>query len=462
MRGYSSCFDTFFKMTLTQDSPVFGSRPSLPSTPVVASTVGLNLVVDPTRLQDSNLVLDYDLVIVGGGLVGMTLACALKDSGMQIAVVEAKPESAAIARGQAYHVNLMSSQIFEGLGVWQAMLPNVNPIEQIHLSDANFSQVVRFGPRDLKSPALGHVAEHRVVLTALEESLRAAPNVTQLCPVEVVHRENQADGAILDVIHGGERRQIRTRLVVAADGRRSQLRQAAGIQTVGWQYWQSCVVAFIQPERSHQNIAYERFWSSGPFAILPLPQNLCRIVWTAPTTEAEAILAMDDAEFLTALKQRYGDQMGNLTLVGRRSLFPVYLMHSRQYTLPRLALLGDAAHCCHPVGGQGVNLGIRDAAVLAEVLGAAHREGVDIGDRRLLRRYERCRKWENLVILSFTDVLDRLFSTTFLPVMLLRRVGLLGLCVLPPLKMIALRLMTGLLGYVPLVARIPKKRANRL
>lgn len=460
MRRDTSCFDTFFKMTLTQDSPVFGSLPSLQSMPGVEQTLDPNLVVDPSLVLDPNLILDYDLVIVGGGLVGLTLACALKNAGMQIAVIEAKPESAAIARGQAYHVNLMSSQIFEGIGVWQTMLPNVNPIEQIHLSDADFSQVVRFGPLDLKLPALGHVAEHRVVLSALEESLRSASNVTRLCPVEVVHWTNEPDGAILDVVRAGERSQIRARLVVAADGRRSHLRQDAGIQTMGWQYWQSCVVAFIQPERSHQNIAYERFWPSGPFAILPLPQNLCRIVWTAPTAEAQAILAMDDAEFLAALKQRYGEQMGDLTLVGSRSLFPVYLMHSRQYTLPRLALLGDAAHCCHPVGGQGVNLGIRDAGVLAEVLEAAYRDGADIGDRCLLQRYERRRKYENLVILSFTDILDRLFSTTFLPVVLLRRVGLLGLRVLRPLKLIALRLMTGLLGYVPLVARTPKKRAT--
>jgi 2-octaprenyl-6-methoxyphenol hydroxylase len=425
-------------MTLTQDFTALASFPQPETTPQMA-----------TRL-------DYDLVIVGGGLVGMTLACALQDSGLRMAVIEAQPESAAIARGQAYHINLMSSQIFEGIGVWSDMRPHVNPIEQIHLSDADFSQSVKFGPRDLAVPVLGYVAEHRVVLAALQERLRTAPNVTQLCPVEVVQRTNDADGAILEVKQAGERRHIRTRLVVAADGRRSPLRQAAGIQTLGWQYWQSCVVAFIQPERPHQNIAYERFWPSGPFAILPLPENLCRIVWTAPKAEAEAILALDDDQFLALLRQRYGSQMGELTLVGQRSLFPVYLMHSQQYTQPRLALMGDAAHCCHPVGGQGVNLGIRDAAVLAEVLQAAHANGQDIGDRRLLRRYERRRLPENLVILSFTDFLDRLFSNTWLPTVLLRRLGLVVLRSLPPLKTIALRLMTGLVGKVPAIAH-PKK-----
>ncbi len=398
--------------------------------------------------------LDYDLAIVGGGLVGLTLACALKDSGLRIALIEAQPESAAVARGQAYHINKMSSRIYAGLEVWAAMRPDVNPIAQIHLSDADFSQVVRFGAADVSADVeqreeLGYVAEHRVVLAALEQAVQAAPNITRLCPVTVLHREAQEQDVVLAVSQDGGVRQIRARLVVAADGRRSPLRQAAGMTTIGWQYWQSCVVAFIKPERPHQDIAYERFWPSGPFAILPLPGNICRIVWTAPTAEAQAILAMDDAAFLVELKRRCGAQMGELTLLGPRSLFPVHLMHSRRYTQSRLALIGDAAHCCHPVGGQGVNLGIRDAAVLAEVLQAAHARGEDIGDRAVLMRYERKRKLENWMILAFTDFLDRLFSNRILPLLLLRRLGLVVMQAVGPMRAIVLRLMTGRLGYSP-------------
>ncbi len=398
--------------------------------------------------------LDYDLVIVGGGIVGLTLASALKDSGLRIALVEAKPESAAIARGQAYHINLMSSRIYAGLGLWDQMRPQVNPIEQIHLSDADFSQVVQFGQRDLGTAVLGYVAAHGVVLEALQADLRAAAHVTYLCPVEVRRRVEHVDSVVLEVNQAGEHKEIRARLVVGADGMRSPLRQQAGISTWGWQYWQSCVVAFVQPEKSHRNIAYERFWPSGPFAILPLPQNLCRIVWTAPRAEAEALLALDEAQFLAILQERYGSQMGELSLVGDRYVFPVHLMHSRQYTQSRLVLIGDAAHCCHPVGGQGVNLGIRDAAVLAEVLRAAHESGEDIGDRQILRRYEHRRKLENWVILGFTDFLNRLFSNTFLPLVLLRRLGLVLMQGIPPLKKLALRLMTGLLGRVPHVAQL--------
>jgi 2-octaprenyl-6-methoxyphenol hydroxylase len=395
----------------------------------------------------------YDLAIVGGGIVGLTLACALRDSGLQVALIEAKTESAAVSRGQAYHINLLASRIFQGIGVWEDMRSQVNPIEQIRLSDANYPEVVKFFLKDLNTDALGYVAEHRVILEALRTFLGTCPNVSYFCPVEVVHTDFQTAGVNLLLNQAGEHWQVHARLLVAADGARSPLRQQAGISTVGWQYWQSCVVAFIQPEKPHQNIAYERFQPDGPFAILPLPNNLCRIVWTAPKAEAEAILALDDDQFLAQLKQRYGDQMGDLSLVGSRYLFPVQLLHSARYARPRLALVGDAAHCCHPVGGQGVNMGIRDTAALAQVLKAAHQQGQDIGDLNVLKRYERWRSVENLTILGFTDLLNRLFSNTFPPIVLLRRLGLRILQTIRPLKLLALKLMTGLLGYAPELAK---------
>lgn len=397
--------------------------------------------------------LDYDVVIVGGGIVGLTLACALKDSGLQIALIEAKQASAAASRGQAYHINLLSSRIYAGIGVWEQMRSGANPIEQIQLSDGDYPYIVRFLLQDLQTPALGYVAEHRVVLAALQEFLRQCPNVTYLCPVEVSATQTEADRVQLELNQAGKTWQVRSRLLVAADGARSPIRQRAGIQSFGWQYWQSCVVAFVQPEQPHRNIAYERFQPDGPFAILPLPNNLCRIVWTAPRAEAEAILALDDAAFLAKLNTRYGDQMGELALVGDRFLFPVHLRQSHQYVRSRLALIGDAAHCCHPVGGQGVNLGIRDAAALAEVLKIAHQQGQDLGDLQVLRRYERWRKWENLKILGFTDVLDRLFSNNILPLIILRRSGLWMLQHIYPVKQIALRLMVGLSDRLPDLAR---------
>jgi 2-octaprenyl-6-methoxyphenol hydroxylase len=409
--------------------------------------------VNETTQVDRQSKLDYDLAIVGGGLVGLTLTCALQRSGLRIALIEAQVQSSAVDRGQAYHVNLLSSRIFEGIGVWQQMRPDVNPIEQIRLSDGQYPHTVQYTQSDLKTPVLGYVAEHRVLLTQLQAALQQCGNVTRLCPATLVQTRYQPDCVELELEQAGERRQIRTRLLVAADGARSPIRQRAGIRTRGWQYWQSCVVAFIKPEKPHQNIAYERFQVDGPFAILPLPDNLCRIVWTAPRAEAEAILALDETEFLHRLQQRYGDQMGALSLVGDRYIFPVQLMHSTRYTLPRLALVGDAAHCCHPVGGQGVNLGIRDAAVLAQVLVTAHQQGRDIGDLAVLRRYDRWRQLENLTILGFTDLLVRLFSNKIIPLVVLRRLGLWALQNIRPIRLIALRLMTGLSGRIPELAK---------
>ncbi len=401
----------------------------------------------------SSRLYDYDLAIVGGGVVGATLACALKDSGLTVVLIEAEARSIATARGQAYNISPLSSRIFNGIGIWNQIRPQLETYTRIRLSDADCPNVVQFVPQDLGAQTLGYVAEHQVLITALQESLRQSSHVTWLCPATVVKTDIQPDGATLEIVADGEAKQIWTRLVVAADGARSPLRQQAKIRTHGWQYWQSCVVATIKPEKSHNHTAYERFWSSGPFAILPLTGDRCRIVWTAPRAEADAIVALDDDQFLKELTQRYGDHMGKLALEGDRYVFPVRLMHSTRYVLPRLALIGDAAHCCHPVGGQGINMGIRDAAALAQVLQTAHQQGEDIATLKVLKRYERWRKWENLIILGFTDILDRTFSNNVFPIVLVRRLGLWVLQTVLPAKSFALRLMTGLTGRVPKLAQ---------
>jgi len=396
---------------------------------------------------------DYDIAIVGGGIVGLTIACALKDSGLSVVLIEAKPDSVAATKGQAYAVHLLSGRIFEGIGVWHKILPFIATYRQVRLSDADHSGIVEFQLTDLGTDALGYVAEHQALLTPLQEFLRECPNVTYLCPVEVVKTQYEPDGVEITLSVGTQSQTIRTRLLVAADGVRSRIRNWAGIKTHGWQYWQSCIVAFVKPEKSHNDTAYERFWPSGPFAILPLPGNRCRIVWTAPHEEAKALVALDDKQFLAELNRRYGEQMGRLELEGDRFVFPVQLMQSDRYVLPRLALIGDAAHCCHPVGGQGLNLGIRDAAALAQVLQSAHQSGEDIGDLEVLKRYECWRKRENLTILGFTDLLDRVFSNNWLPLVAVRRIGLWMLRRVRPLKIFALKFMIGLGGRPPQIAQ---------
>ena len=395
---------------------------------------------------------DYDLVIVGGGIIGLTLAAALNDSGLRILLIEARVQSASVAKGQAYAIHMLSALIYQGIGVWDKILPQIETYNRVCLSDADYAGVVEFNTSDIGSKDLGFVAEHQALLYPLQELVKESPNITYLCPAEVISTEYLEDVATVEVKVAGEICTIRSHLIVAADGGNSRIRQAAGIKTRGWKYWQSCIVAFVKPEKPHNNTAYEKFQASGPFAILPLPGNRCRIVWTAPHEEAKALCDLDDEQFLAQLQQRFGDHLGKLELLGDRFVFQVQLMQSDRYVLHRLALIGDAAHKCHPVGGQGLNLGIRDAAALAQVIREAHSTGKNIGDVKVLKTYERWRKRENLAILGFTDLLDRVFSNKFLPIVIVRRFGLWVMQRVPFIKIFNLKLMIGLKGRKPELA----------
>ncbi|WP_017297315.1 FAD-dependent hydroxylase [Nodosilinea nodulosa] len=398
--------------------------------------------------------LAVDVAIVGGGIVGLTLAAALAPSGMAVAVIEAQTAAGAAARQRAYAFSLTSADIFKGLGLWPKVGPQICHFDKVQLSDGDYGQVVRFLPEDLGTEAVYYGAEHGVLMAALQGAIAAAANVYYLCSATLEEMHDQDDSVIAEVSTPTGRFRVRSPLVVAADGKGSPLRQRAGIGSVGWRYRQSCVTTVLEPEHSHQNTAYERFWPSGPFAILPLADGRCQVVWTAPHAEAQAILDLPEAEFMAELEQRYGTQMGQLKRLTAPAMFPVQLMQCDRYVQPRLALVGDAAHSCHPVGGQGLNMGIRDAAALAEVLTDAYQRGQDLGDVAVLRPYERWRRLENWVILSFTDVLTRTFSNQILPVVVVRRAGLWVLSSVPLLKRLALRLMTGRLGRLPRLARL--------
>ncbi len=396
----------------------------------------------------------YDVIIIGGGIVGSIAACGLAQIGLRVAIVEAQSQSFASTRGQAYSINLLSAQIFQDLGLWDTIRPQIETYRNVRLSDGDHPKVVQFRASDLTHQGfthdtIGYVAEHRVLLDALQTQLTQLPNLDWLCPAIVTATTWKADCAIVTLETQGQTQTLQTRLVIGADGAQSPLRTQAQIRTYGWQYWQSCIVAFIQPEIPHQQVAHERFQPDGPFAILPLPNGLCRIVWTAPRAEADRLLKLDRTTFMTELKTRYGDHMGELVLVGEPSVFPVRLLHSTQYVKPRLALIGDAAHCCHPVGGQGINLGIRDAAALCEILDRAVKNGEDFASLRVLKRYERWRMGANLLVLAFTDTLTRLFSNEIWPILFVRRIFLWFLEDIPPVKSFVLRLMQGLTGRAP-------------
>lgn len=400
--------------------------------------------------------LDCDIAIVGGGIVGVTLAAALKDSGLKIIIIEARSLAVAAAKTQAYAFSPLSSRIYESIGIWEQILPHIGTYSNISLSDADYPQRVKFGTQDLPGEYLGYVAQHNIVLSALQEYLANCSNVSWLCPGEVVGVNTEQAYSTVEVKVQADQKKnlittslIKTKLVIGADGARSHVRNLAKIKTRGWKYWQSCIAFTIKHNAPENNTAFERFWPSGPMGVLPLPGNRCQIVWTNPHAEAQALAELDETAFLAKLKTYIDSTLGDLELVSDRLVFPVQLMQCDRYIQPRLALIGDAAHCCHPVGGQGLNLGIRDAACLAEVIQSACKKGQDIGTVKVLKRYEGWRKVENLTILGFTDLLDRMFSNDWLPIVTLRRLGLRLMNYLKPLKILALKLMTGLLGRAP-------------
>jgi len=401
-------------------------------------------------------VLMADVLIVGGGIVGATLACCLVDQNLRVVVVDAVAPAAGLANKRAYALTLLTIDIFRSLGIWADLEPKVTGFHQICLSDAAHRTVVRFTPQDIGRSELGYVAEHRVILQGLYDRLQGAQQITWLAPAQVqgMDRAESSGWRLVTVgLPNGETLRLAAPLVVAADGANSALRRQAKIPTWGWKYWQSCVGFTVRCDRPHQHIAYEKFWSSGPFAMLPLTDQRCQIVWTAPHAEAADLANLSEPDFLALLAQRYGVPAQELHLETPRQVFPVRLMQGQTYRADRLALVGDAAHCCHPVGGQGMNLGIRDAAALAEVIVTAQHQGQDWGTKSVLRRYDRWRRWENWVILAFTDILDRTFSTTVWPVVWVRHLGLLGLHRFRFLRWGALHLMTGQFGRKP---KLPK------
>lgn len=394
--------------------------------------------------------LGFDVIIVGGGIVGVTLAACLKNTGLRLAIVEAQPLDVVTQRQRAYAMSLLSQRIFQDLGVWEAIAHRSGHYRQIQLSDENFSGVVKFVRQDLQRDFLGFSGQHQVILETLQASLRGHDNIHWFCPAQVTEIHYEQDQATVELSSETQGEMtLQGALVVGADGPRSLVRRGAGIQTKGWQYGQSCVTCVVEHEASRNDVAFERFWGTGPMGVLPLTDNRCQIVWTNPHAEAQRLKELPPEVFLQRLEQHTGPQLGRLKLMGDRQVFPVQLMQGDRYVGHRLALVGDAAHCCHPVGGQGLNLGLRDAAALAETLIAAQQKGQDLGRLSVLKHYERWRKGENLVILGFTDFLNRLFSNRILPIVWLRRLGLIFLAKFNPFRLFALKLMTGQKGRQP-------------
>ncbi|HEV2332502.1 MAG TPA: UbiH/UbiF/VisC/COQ6 family ubiquinone biosynthesis hydroxylase [Gammaproteobacteria bacterium] len=398
---------------------------------------------------------NFDVVIVGGGVVGAALACALKDSSLSIALLDTQPAAAFDPKAEVdlrvFALSRASRRILESVGAWEAIAAaRVSPYREMHVWDARGEGSIHFDSAELGEPELGYIVENRLLQHALWAELEDRPQVTLLAPAQP-EALSITDEAVTLGVSGGRR--LKARLVVAADGAGSKTRAMAGIETEDAPYGQRAVVAHVQTELPHRETAWQRFLPTGPLAFLPLKDGRVSIVWSADEAEAERILALDDAAFCAALTEASAARLGEVHGTTQRVAFPLQRLHAREYVRPRFALAGDAAHALHPLAGQGVNLGLLDAAALAEVISAAARRGRDIGDMGVLRRYERWRKGDNLSMIFALDGFKRLFSNGNAPLTRLRNAGLRAVDGFTPLKHAFMRRAMGLSGDLPDSAR---------
>jgi len=400
---------------------------------------------------------DFDIIIIGGGMVGASLAVALGRLPVRVALVEAVAfESGAQPSydDRTIALSFGSKRIFDGLGVWSRVeARGATAIKRIHISDRGRFGFARLAAADAGVEALGWVVESRALGQALRPALEEVDNLTLLMPATMENIVLAPEQASVHVRQGDGLRSLTARLVVAADGGRSAARERLGIATTRRDYGQSALVTNVTPELPHGNVAYERFTDTGPLALLPMSDNRCAVVWSAAPEQAEALRALDDAAFLARLEERFGSRLGRLRKVGRRGVYPLTRTDVAEIVRERLVLIGNAAHTVHPVAGQGFNLGLRDVAALAEVLSGALRAGEDIGGAAALARYADWRRRDTRAIATFTDTLVSVFSNDLGPLAFARNLGLIGVDLLPPAKRALLRLSMGLSGRLPRLAR---------
>lgn len=398
----------------------------------------------------------YDIVIVGGGMVGAALACALGGSRFKVAVLEQRPLPAPSPEFdlRVSAITLASKAFFENVGAWAGMAKRrAARVAAMQVWDENGSGSIRFDAADIGEPELAYIIENSVIQAALVERLAQFTNIHWLCPVEVERFDLTSEFPRVLLSDG---RILEARVLVGADGATSRVREAAGMEVQRHGLDQQSLVATVRTQRAHGDIARQRFLATGPLAFLPLPEaHTCSIVWSADTPRAHELMALEDATFRAELEAAFDSNLGAIESVSRRAVFPLALSHAKQYVRERVALIGDAAHTVHPLAGQGVNLGFLDAAMLAEVLLAADEKHQDIGAYSVLRRFERARKADNLSMVTMTGGFRYLFSNRLPLVKELRNLGLDLADAATPLKNLIVRRASGLSGDLPRLARRP-------
>ena len=397
---------------------------------------------------------DTELVIAGGGLTGLLLGVACARAGLAVAIIDRHEPVAMLGEhfdGRTSAIAYGSRNVLDAIGLWTDIVADAQPILEIRVADDRSPLFLHYDHRELEAGTpLGYIVENRVLRRQLIDCVRSIPTLHFLTRIEVGSVSASSHGVTATLSDG---RQIKARLVAAADGGASPLRHAAGIGTVEWRYPQASIVTSVRHERAHHGVAIEHFLPAGPFAILPMTGNRSSIVWTERSEFAPRLIELSDAAFTAELVARFGDFLGAVEPIGPRWTYRLALKLAKAYIAPRLALIGEAAHVIHPIAGQGLNLGIRDVAVLAELVIDARRLGLDIGDEGVLRRYQQWRRFDALALAAVTDGLNRLFSNALPPVRLVRDLGLAVVQRLPPLKRILMRDAMGLFGDLPRLVR---------
>jgi 2-octaprenyl-6-methoxyphenol hydroxylase len=425
----------------------------------------------PRRSATPSVPQRVEVAIAGGGLVGLTLGIALAGAGVEVAVVDAQaPEAATDAAydGRSSAIAAGSANLLDAIGVWRHLQGEAEPILDIRVSDGRIGRpaaplFLHYDSEALDRGPFGWIVENRRMRQALFARARELDTLHLVAPagVAAAERAGSAGGrgetgilARLGPGHLGDGQAIAAQLLVAADGRRSPLREAAGIRSLSWDYAQVGLVATLTHELPHDGVAHEHFLPSGPFAVLPMTddeqgRHRSSLVWTERRDLASAMLELDDAAFAWECQRRFGDSLGTLGVAGPRWSYPLSLHHAQRYRAGRLVLVGDAAHGIHPIAGQGLNLGLRDVAALAECLIDARRLGLDLGASEPLARYERWRRPDTMTLIAVTDALNRLFSNDLPPVRLLRDVGMALVDRAGPLKKVLMLHAMGLVGELP-------------
>ena len=398
-----------------------------------------------------------EVCIMGAGPVGGSLACRLAAAGVETVVVDRAalpPMEHPAFDGRAYAISAGSRRLLDEAGLWDRLPEPAQPIQEIRVSDGRVGRPasrlhLHFDSAELDAGPFGWMVEARGLRIALNAHMRTLPSLRVLAPAEA-SVERRADGVTVRIAGGPV---VDCRVVIAAEGRNSPLREQAGIPVTRLPYGQTGMVCAIGHELPHHGIALEHFLPAGPFALLPMAPsadalaggapNVSAIVWTERRAMADRIMALDNVRFEREIARRLGDHLGRIQVVGRRWSYPLSAMLAHRYVDTRLALAGDAAHGIHPIAGQGLNLGFRDAIVLADLLAEAIAAGQDPGDPALLTRYQRARRPDNMLMLGMTDGLDRLFSSDFPPLRLARDMGIAAVHRLGPLKRLFMRQAMG-------------------